>query len=490
MTPNEPVQSSLFEELKRKAGAVSATRLISVGAALVVAMVLTRLLDEDLYGAYRKLWLIYAMFGTIITSTVIGTLYYRSGTASERGDAAGVALFLALAGGLFIALISWTGADFWASSLNAPHLAVGFRMFAPYLFFGIFAASAEPLFVIFHRKKWLIAYTGAYNLIEGALIVIPFAMGMPIERVVMIMSAGPALRSVAVILFAAGHGVKFPRMAVLRRELRPSVAYASGILMVSVAGIAAMEADKWIVGIYFDSDALYAIYVVGAKKLPFVGAITSAIAAGVVAQYSSLIRGGSYAEALYACRKAAAILLFILLPMISVSWVLAEDILVFLFEKYADSAPVFRIYLFVLLSNTILVSSFVLAHGFSRLNALTGLAELVVNVLLSIILISLIGLEGPAWATLIAHITYTVILLMYCKIRLGISPVEFLPARGSWPVVPVTALAFALALLIRSLTGNVFITVLSGGMVAVIAIVFLLWTSRAFSQSGSGRQDV
>ncbi|MFN2373492.1 MAG: lipopolysaccharide biosynthesis protein, partial [Cyclonatronaceae bacterium] len=240
----------------------------------------------------------------------------------------------------------------------------------------------------------------------------------------------------------------------------------------------------------FDSDALYAIYVVGAKKLPFVGAITSAIAAGVVAQYSSLIRGGSYTEALYACRKASAILLFILLPMISVSWVLAEDILVFLFEKYADSAPVFRIYLFVLLSNTLLVSSFVLAHGLSRVNALTGLAELVVNVLLSIILISFIDLEGPAWATLTAHIIYTVILLMYCKIRLDVSPVEFLPARGSWPVIPVTVLAFVLALLIRTMTGNVIITVLTGGMIVVVAIVFLLWTSRAFSQFDSGNKDM
>ncbi|TVQ09271.1 MAG: hypothetical protein EA364_14365 [Balneolaceae bacterium] len=446
-----------------------------MGAALIVAMILTRLLDEDLYGAYRKLWLIYAMFGTILTSTVIGTLYYRSGTASDRGDAAGVALFLSLASGLLIAFISWAGAGFWAASLNSPDLANGFRMFAPYLLLGIFAASAEPIFVIYHRKKWLVAYTGVYNLIEGALIVVPFAMGMPIERVVLIMSAGPALRCVAVILFAWRHGVNFPRLAMLRREIRPSVAYATGILMVSVAGIAAMEADKWIVGIFFESDAMYAIYVVGAKKLPFVGAITSAIAAGVVAQYSSLIRGGSYTEALYACRKAAAILLIILLPMIAVSWVLAEDILVFLFEKYADSAPIFRIYLFVLLANTVLVSSFVLAHGLSRINALTGLAELVINVLLSILLISLIGLEGPAWATLIAHIGYTLILLMYCKIRLGISPVDFFPGRDIWPVVPVTALAFALALLIRSATEDVIITVIAGGMVAVLAIIFLLW---------------
>ncbi|MFU8858814.1 MAG: lipopolysaccharide biosynthesis protein [Cyclonatronaceae bacterium] len=478
MRSNEPVQSSLFAELKRKAGAVSATRLISVGAALIVAMILTRLLDEDLYGAYRKLWLIYAMFGTILTSTVIGTLYYRSGTASKRGEAAGVALMLSMASGLLIALISWFGAGFWASILNAPGLEPGFRMFAPYLFFGIFAASAEPLFVIYHRKKWLVGYTGVYNLIEAVLIVIPFAMGMTIERVVMIMSAGPALRSVAVILFAARHGVSLPRLSVLKREFRPSVAYATGIFMVSVAGIAAMEADKWIVGIFFESDALYAIYVVGAKKLPFVGAVTSAIAAGVVAQYSSLIRGGSYKEALYACRKAAAILLFILLPMIAVSWVLAEEILVFLFEKYADSAPVFRIYLFVLLSNIVLVSSFVLAHGHSRINALTGLAELVVNVLLSILLIRLIGIEGPAWATLIAHLTYTIILLMYCKIRLGISPFYFLPERDTWPVVPVTVLVFALALLIRNMTDDVIMAVVAGGIVTALAILFLLWKAR------------
>jgi O-antigen/teichoic acid export membrane protein len=478
LTPNDPNPFFLFEELKRKAGAVSATRLISVGAALVVAIFLTRLLDEDLYGAYRKLWLIYAMFGTILTGTVISTLYYRAGTSDHKGQAAGVALLLSFIGGLIVAFASYAGAPFWAGLLNAPGLENSFRMFAPYLFFGVFAASAEPLFVIYQRKKWLVGYTLAYNLIESALIVIPFAAGLPIEHVVLIMSAGPALRSIAVVLFAMKHHVKLPGPGVLRRELRPSIGYAAGIIMVSIAGIAAVEADKWIVGIFFESDALYAIYVVGAKKLPFIGAITSAIAAGVVAQYSSLLKQKHYTEALYACRRASTIVISILLPMIAVSWVLSEHILVLLFEKYADSAPIFRIYLYVLLSNSVFVSSFVLAHGLSRINALTGLMELIVNIALSITLIHYIGLEGPAWATLAAHISYTIILLLYCKYRLGLSPGVFFPKKELWPVIPVTILVFGASLYIRDAIGGVIMPVLAGGVVAILAIVFLLWVVR------------
>jgi O-antigen/teichoic acid export membrane protein len=474
LTSNEPAGGTLFDGLRRKAGAVSVSRLISVGAALVVAMVLTRLLGEDAYGAYRKLWLIYAMFGTILTSTVVGMLYYRAGVAGNRGDAAAVALLVSLISGLCIALISWIGAGFWADLLNAPGLADGFRMFAPYLFFGVFAASAEPLFVVYHRKKFLIGYTGVYNLIEACLIVIPFAMGLPIERVVLIMSAGPALRSAVILGFAAKNGVGFPGPAVIRREMRPSMAYASGLLMVSVAGIAAVEADKWIVGIFFDSDALYAIYVVGAKKLPFVGAVISAVTAGVVAQYAGLVRQGSFDEALYACRRGSAALLNILLPLIAFAWVMSVEIMVVLFEKYAESAPIFRIYLFVLLANSVLVSGFVLAAGLSRVNAATGFTELLINIALSLLLVNLIGLYGPAWATLIAHIIYTIVLLVYCRYKMGIAPARFFPGREILPALPAAAAVFLASHLILHLIANPFIAVTLGALLATATITWLL----------------
>lgn len=56
-------------------------------------------------------------------------------------------------------------------------------------------------------------------------------------------------------------------------------------------------------------------------------------------------------------------------------------------------------------------------------------AELIVNIVLSIIFISIWGIEGVAFATVIAFAVQKIIWLTYNKIKLGISATKYIPLR-------------------------------------------------------------
>lgn len=419
----------------RKVGAMSLSRYMSIGSALLVTIILTRLLDEEVYGAYRKLWLIYAILGPVFISSIANTLFYR-GKGASRDEAIAANMAIGLLYGLLTGAIAWIFSPFWANQLNVQDLQAGFALFAPYMALSVYAGIAEPLFVTMNRKKWLITYSAAYNIFEASLIVVPFALGYPIEQVVFIMAIGPALRSLFLTVLAiksVSHDITFSSIF---KEIPVSLKYGFGLILLSIAGISATEVDKWVVGSCFESDAIFAIYVIGAKKIPFIIALTSSVSAALVNEYVNEVRAGNFEGILNEIRKASARLSLIIIPVIACLFIYAEEVLIMLFgSSYSASAPVLRVYMLTVLSQLFFPQSVSLAAGKSGVNAFAGFTELAVNIILSIILVMALGLIGPALATLAGHFLFTFILLVYCFKAFGIRPTSFLPdarIRSLW----------------------------------------------------------
>lgn len=403
-------------------------RYASIGAALLVTMVLTRVLDQDVFGAYRKVWLVYAIVGPAFVNTLANTLYYR-GKAGEGNIAISVNLMLGAVYGLITGLIGLVFAGFWASALNIPEFTDAFRMFSPYMALAVFAGIAEPLFITLKRKKWLVGYSVGYNIIEFCLIVIPFAMGLPIAQILLIMAIGPAIRSLIVIGVALQGMQQWPGWSAVKAELPVSLKYGWGIFLLTAVSLATVYTDKWVVGVFFDSDSLYAIYEIGAKKIPFVVALTSAVSAALVAEYAGDLKTGSFSGIVSEARKASARLSYLVVPGLCMLFVYAEEVLFLLFGGYSESAPIFRVYLLTILTQLVFPQSILLGVGRSDVNARFGVAELVFNLIFSIALVMSLGLIGPAIATLLGHVLFTLLLFRYCRRKYGIKSRSLIPGK-------------------------------------------------------------
>jgi len=449
------------------------SRYVSIGSALLVAMILTRLLSEDVYGAYRKLWLIYAILGPALISSIANTLYYR-GNDADKDSAIFSNLIIGLFYGLGTGALAWFFAGFWAGQLNVSELENGFRLFAPYMALAVFAGIAEPLFVVINRKKWLLGYSFVYNIIESALIIIPFALGFDIETVVLIMCIGPALRSIAVIVVSVTQTQTWPGLKSISTEIPISLKYGFGIILLSFAGIAASEADKWVIGSFFESDALFAIYVIGAKKLPFITALTSAVSAALVTEFATKLRSGDTLSAVKQASSASTRLTLIMLPIITWLFIYAEEVMVLLFGKYEASAPVFRIYMLTVISQLIFPQSITLGSGRSDVNAKFGIAEVVLNISLSILFVIQFGFLGAAFATLISHFFFTGCLLWYCKRAYKINPFDLFPNKKTFLLLLTLPLVIGTGFIFKNLLHLSWSGFLITGLLSAAVILFSL----------------
>jgi len=457
--------------LEKKIGAMTLARSISIVAALVVAMVLTRILNQDYYGAYRKLWLLYMLLGPSFISAAVGTLYYRGGIREKKSIVIHSSILLSLIFSTVIFITSFAGASVFAHIFNAPGLSKSIRGFSLYMFFSTFAGLSEPIFVIINRKKWLLVYNLTYNILESLLIIIPFYMGIRLETIVLIMSIGPFLRTVFIIGITYWYTKEWPAWNEIKSEFRKSFNYSLGLFVVALAGIASVQIDKWVVGNYFSNDMMFAIYSVGARKIPFISALTASITSSLIVHYSSKLEHNDFRDMLKAARKTTDQLFLFLIPALALFFIYSKEIMVILFQKYAASAPIFQIYLIIIISQFFFAQSVVLGKGLSRINAWIGGLEVLINLVLSIILVRTMGLIGPAIATLIAHFVFQFLMMGYCYRAFHISIREFLPTKKIWPLLLSTPLVIMISLEMKNIIVNSLISFVISGIIAGIILL-------------------
>ncbi|MGM0588305.1 MAG: lipopolysaccharide biosynthesis protein [Bacteroidota bacterium] len=405
-------------------------RTISSLFALVVAMVLTRLLSEEVYGIYRKVWLIYGISAPVFISSLVNTLYYqRSTDALRNSSVVWGALSLALGYGLLVGGIIALGSPWLADFVQAP-IQEALRYFALYAGLSVIAGTAEPIFVLAHRKKWLMVYNLGYNLFEALIITGSFWMGYPLEQVVMIMAIGPAVRILVILAGIVKYSFSWPGWAAIWREIPESVRYGGGLMLTAIVGIAVVDIDNWIISRAYESNVIYAIYAIGARKLPFVSAFTNSVSSGLVMEYGPALKQGKFERMMAAIRTQTDRVWLLLIPGMMVGWVFAEELLVFVFEKstYAQSAPIFRIYLMLIIANMVFPHSVLLGRGKSYVQARFSMLELVGNLVFSVLLVQWIGFAGPAYASLVGAFGYTGLQMWYCHRHYHIRWIRFFPS--------------------------------------------------------------
>lgn len=448
-------------------------------------MVLTRILSQQEYGEYRKIWLVYSILGPAFINILAGIIYYRSKTSL---------LHLAVYSNLFISfflatittLIIVLPATFWAELFSVPEQTAALRIFGLYAFFSIIAGVAEPLFISLRRNKWLLTYTTAYNLIEFCLIVGSFMLGLELYQIFAIMTLGPLMRTGLIAAVVWNAQLPKPEWRPVWEECRTSFSYGSGLLILSLTGVAMVQTDKWIIGLFFESDSIFAIYEVGAKKLPFLFVLTAAASSSLISEFSDQLKRGEYKPALDQAKSAAGTLSVIILPLCTVLYVYAEEVLFILFGGYSESAPIFRIYLFMIATQLVFPQSIVLGAGRSGVNAAFSVAEFILNIVLGVALVTWIGLTGPAWASLLAHIFFTVMMLFYCRIIMGIPLKSFIPGKLARPLLYLVPALFLIAAGLKYYAWSSWPGFILSTAVATVIITLLILTRRRHG-GGSGR---
>ncbi|HEX3000446.1 MAG TPA: oligosaccharide flippase family protein [Armatimonadota bacterium] len=429
-------------------GVVGSGRSIYVLSLFVLNIGLARSMGVEGFGAFQQVFMFSAFF-VVLTLGIPDTLYFFLPrlTTEERPGFLGQTILLMALNGLALSLLLWIGAPWLAHLQNNPDITSNIRIFGVYGAFYVASAFADPIFITFKRVRYLFLLSASHGLLFIALTVWQYITGVSASALFTVMAA-----------FAV---VKFLLAFLLVRHMRPIIgnidwfggkrtvllqlSFALPVALSSTIDIISTWMDKFVVSFYLGKEALGVFYV-GAIEIPLVAVLLSSTYSVVSPVLGSMQHRGDYTGFADLVKQTFLFTAKFIWPLWLYLLVFADRLIPMVFgPEYTASVLPFRIYLALMPLRIALYGAIIVALGKPHVVSWTALGALLLNLALNIILVTRIGLAGPAIATVISSYVHVVVLLWVVMRATGAGLPKLVPFRGLLEILAVSGLAAALS---------------------------------------------
>ena len=191
------------------------------------------------------------------------------------------------------------------------------------------------------------------------------------------------------------------------------------LILYAVSIGVARSFDAWLVARHFD-EASFAIFRYGAREFPMVIAFAAGLSTIMIPKLKGL-------AALGELKSRSTRLMHMCYPVVAIVMLFSPVLFEQLFGlAYKESALIFNIYLLLTLTQLVFPQTVLMARGDTKVLWYISLAELIVNVIASLILLKYFGLIGIVWGTLIAFVFEKTVLLTAVRKKYGIHPTQLM----------------------------------------------------------------
>lgn len=435
--------------LSKQAGLLSVTDSLRFVVKTIVGIVLARMLSQTEYGTYRQLFLIYTTLSTIVLLGIPQSMLYfipklgdeekRRSFISRSIDLVSLLAILMVFGViLFRPLISRAFSNAQLLPLLLIFAFYPLYMFVNQIFSSVMLGMKEPLrlvkFSIFSMATDLVLILGTALVFRKLEIIV---LGLVTAAFIQWLYARIGLSKEASDYKFAWEDYK--------QQLR----FSLPIGLSAIIGILAVQMDKIVISTYFDP-AQYAIFSVGAMELPFIGILVNSVYSVILPAMSSSGSPELMAQLYRGSVRKNALIIF---PVAAVFFVLASDIMSFLYSsRYEGAAIYFRIYLFTLPIRVGIFGLIFQAVNRTKYIMQNAVLTLVANLILNLILVNTnLKMQGPAIATVMVTYISSVVYLWLIHFKLGLSLRQLLPLEQLVRTLIASLLAAALVYPILSI---------------------------------------
>ncbi len=393
---------------------VSIAKTVSQVVFLVAAMLMSRYLTLEEYGTYSQVVLIVTMLTSIFMLGLPNSMNYFMGRAEDeiqKKEFLSVFYSLCTLLCFSVGIIAFGGLPLFISYYRNPQIkTLGFFLLL-YPFGRVITQTSENLFVVYHKTRLLLVFRVSYSVLLVASIIASNAFHLTF-RTCMLLYLSVSL-FFALLVFICAHilsgGIKLCLSIDLVKRI---LSFSLPLGLASTVGTINIELDKLMVGRYVDTSTL-AIYTNASKEMP-VTMIASAFTAVMLPRFAHYIKEKHYTEVVKMWGSATKLSFMILCFLAIGMHIFAPDCLQVLYsEKYVQGANIFRVYTLVLLLRATYFGIILNSSGHSRLILYSAIASLGLNCILNIILFKLLGLIGPAVATLVSQLLIDFFQLCY-----------------------------------------------------------------------------
>ena len=188
--------------------------------------------------------------------------------------------------------------------------------------------------------------------------------------------------------------------------------------------------------------AVFATFRYGAKEFPLTLLLANGLSNALLPKFST--REGMH-DALEILKKKSGRLMDICFPATLVLMFFARWLYPRVFNpEFFRSADVFLIYLLLIIPRLVFPQTIVIGRKRTHITLYAALAELIINIPLSIALIPRFGVAGVALATFFVYCLEKIFLLIYVWVKMKIKPNQYIPVARFLVFSLLTVLLFVM----------------------------------------------
>ncbi|MEZ4988181.1 MAG: hypothetical protein R2795_24650 [Saprospiraceae bacterium] len=370
-------------------------------------------------GDYEVLmYLMYLLTFFWVSGAVQGLLVLFPNLDTEKranlfGQAFGVFSLLSVG----IAALLWQSSSLyeWMSG-QRPSVYTGW--FVGYLATAIPAVLVEHFLLLEKRTQALLSYAVLANIALAAAVLLPLVLGFDFIWSFISLALVGVSRWVLLLFLVLQQGRFRIDKAVLNHWWR----IAWPLALYALVSVTNQSVGVWMTGHYYPDDATaFAVYRYGARELPFLNALSMAVATAAIPAIAAALSTG-----VRELRSETTKLIHLLGMGGSVLMGTANDWFPLVFsERFRESIPLFRIYLLLIPVQLIFARSVLVALKDTLRLPLLASGSVIVHLLLGFVLGAFWGLEGIVLATVLAYATEKLLLVLLLWYRHGVAPWQY-----------------------------------------------------------------
>ncbi len=301
------------------------------------------------------------------------------------------------------------------------------------LFVFLYTVSGLPEYILYlcNRKKSLLMYGGVIYSLQVVFVALPFYFGYGLWEALcgLVLIYGVRLL-ISLVMLAKGKALAM-KPSLLKPAMYGMIPFAAYGLLGGVMNYI----DGFLVIHFFEPGEL-AIFRYGARELPVVVILASALSTALIPGYIT-----NPGEAMSDIRQRSYRLMLWFYPVSGVLMLVSYYVFPLMFtEQFRESAAIFNIYLLLITSRLVFPQVMVMAGKHSRVYLPVSVAEVLINLLLSIWWLQLFGLKGLAMATVVAYFFEKAALAGWLYAYKGIPPARYIYLKP-WAVFSLLLVA-------------------------------------------------
>jgi len=459
----------------KKAGYLAVAQGTGSLMAIVIASILSRELEPADYATYRQTFLSFRFVAPFLMMGLPQAIVYFLCREDDRrrGILIEVVSILILSGFVFYLFFIFGGSELTVSWFNNLGLQETLIWFGPYALLVLPTSVLNAALTACDQAKWAAFSSIISQLLLGLIVistayftdeVVTIVKGVMAHALLML---GISFYWFRKISLGTSHSVSFI-------GIKKMLAYSIPLGIGSTIAYLNMNLDKVIVA-RFVNPSTYAVYINGAFEVPIIGMLTGAASAIILPDMVRLINNQNSVEAVGLWKRAAVKSATLLFPITVTLWVLAPEIMVFLFGgSYEGSAEIFRIYLLLVPIRIGFFGIIYQACGKSRLLLRRSILALILNLITTVPLTMLIGPIGAALSTVLVSWVVMVPYNMFEASRMiGVKTLDLF----AWKALSKTLMSAASLMLVLLLTDyaleQIFMPHLLFNMFVMIFVAFV-----------------